>query len=1208
MMRLRTLELQGYKSFATKTVFQFDEGITAIVGPNGTGKSNVSDGVRWVLGEQSYSALRGKKTEDMIFSGTDGRARLGMACVTLVFDNSDGWLPVDFSEVTITRRAYRDGQNEYLLNGSRVRLRDINELLAASGLSRRTYTHVGQGLVDAALSLRAEERRALFEEAAGITLHNSRRSDVLNKLDATQANLLRLHDIVSEIEPRLRYLSRQAERTEKHRIISSHLESLLRTWYGYRWSLGQKFLRQVRERNNQSQQALDAQIGRLESVDRQIIEMRARRSELRMQLGEWHRQGSGLHDEAEAIQRGLAVGEERARLLTAQREELLGEAESIRTDLQAVQSLVDESQALLTQLEPDLAAVRYRVEVLSTQLKAHQEERRAAEKKQAQAEEQVRTLADSIAGNRARVAQLVERQDQLEQEIAECRDAVTAHHQAQATAAEHLAEKSRLLQQVTADMAATETERVAHLSARQELEKEATQLGDRVNTHRQQMEALNARHDLLSKMQRDLVGYHEGTRSVLKAARKLSQLSGIVGIANELLEVPPDLETAVETALGNHMQDIVVNTWADAEAAIAYLKKTHGGRATFLPLDTIRPPSRLEPPSTSKVLGIGSDLVTCEKRLIPVARLLLGRTVITEDLPAARGALRAAQGGFQVVTRAGDLVRAGGSVSGGSTGRGKASSGLLARQRELQALPSALAEKETALRALEAQIADNKRAHEEHQSALEGIARHHQMLQANRTTSEREQAALTRDAERAEQAAHWQQELLDRTQTQRAELDQNGKQLLAEIERLETEQTRAQPHAQDLASQAAALSAESLLTHLSQARTELAVIEGRHNSQRAILEGHQNSHSEILTRVQAKEHRAEELSREEEGLLVRLNDQRHRSTELNELITALTGLIEPAEAELDALEHRQAEAETEGNQQRQTLQRLEAEHNGTTLEMSRCQDEMAMLHRQILADLGLVDVDLNQDQVGQPLLPLHPLISQLPAVTELPENLEQDIQQIRVQLGQLGSVNLHASEEHEEMRSRHEYLTQQMADLEKATADLRQIITELDQLMEQGFSVTFEAVAREFKAYFKQLFNGGDAELVLTDPENLTETGIDIIARPPGKRSQSLNMLSGGERALTAAALIFSLLSTSPTPYCVLDEVDAMLDEANVSRFRDALTGLAQRIQFVVITHNRRTVEAANTIYGVSMGDDSVSRVISLKLDEPSDASGSQDE
>jgi chromosome segregation protein len=761
---------------------------------------------------------------------------------------------------------------------------------------------------------------------------------------------------------------------------------------------------------------------------------------------------------------------------------------------------------------------------------------------------------------------------------------------------------------VTADLAATETERVAHLSARQELEKAATQLGDRVNTHRQQMEALNARLDLLSRMQRDLVGYHEGTRSVLKAARELLQLSGIVGTVNQLLEVPPDLETAVETALGNRMQGIVVETWADAEAAIAYLKKTHGGRATFLPLDTIRPPSRLQLPSTSKVLGIGSDLVTCEKRLIPVTRLLLARTVISEDLPAARVALRAAQGGFQVVTRAGDLVRPGGSVSGGSTGRGKASSGLLARQRELQTLPSLIAEKEAALRALEAQIADNELDQEEHQSALDEMAGRHQMLRANRTTSEREQAALTRDVERAEQAAQWQQELLDRTQTQRAELDQNQQQLLAEINRLETEQTRAKTHAQELASQAAVLAAESIPTNLSQARTELAVIEGRNDSQRAILDGHQKSHSEILTRVHAKEHRAEELSREDEGLLVKMNDQRHRSTELNELITALTGHIKPAEAELDALEQRQAEAETEANQQRQALQQLEAEHNGRTLEMRRCQDEMAMLHRQILADLGLVDVDLNQDQVGQPLLPLHPLISQLPTVTELPENLEQDIQQIKVQLGQLGSVNLHASEEHEEMRSRHEYLTQQMADLEKATTDLRHIITELDQLMEQGFSVTFEAVAREFKTYFKQLFNGGDAQLVLTDPANLIETGIDIIARPPGKRSQSLNMLSGGERALTAAALIFSLLSTSPTPYCVLDEVDAMLDEANVSRFRDALTGLAQQIQFIVITHNRRTVEVANTIYGVSMGDDSVSRVISLKLDESADTSGSQDQ
>ena len=1197
-MRLKSLELQGYKSFATKTTFQFDHGITAIVGPNGSGKSNISDALRWALGEQSYGLLRGKKTEDMIFSGSDGRARLGMAQVTLVLDNSDGWLPVDFTEVNVVRRAYRDGQNEYLLNGNRVRLRDINELLAASGLSRRTYTVVGQGLVDAALSLRAEERRALFEEAAGITLHRAKRNEALSKLDATQANLLRVHDIVSEIEPRLRYLERQAERAAQYQSISAQLKDLLYVWYGYRWAQGQKRLHEARLAADKGQRALEAQLGKLEGIARQIGELRTRQTELRTHLSEWHRGSSRLHAEAESLQRELAVGEERARLLSAQREEVLSEIEPLQVARQAAEEHVGELEASVARIESELEAVRQRVEGVRVRLDAYQAERQGLFDRQSQAEREVRELADHIAGQRARLAQSGERRAQLDREAQENRQAVDGQRQKQAALQEQLIEKEGLLQKLLVDLDVLERGREERLGAVQKLGVQAGELEEEIATGRRRLEALHARQDLLSRMQRDLDGYYEGVRAVLKATREGTPLRGVVGTVAYLLQVPNDLESAIEMALGGHLQDIVVETWADAEAAIAHLKTTHAGRATFLPLDTLRPPASISPPGTSGVVGVASDLITYPEQLGPVARLLLGHTLVVEDLAAARRALAAMRGGFQIVTRSGDLVRSGGSVSGGSVGRDKASGGFLAREREWRELPAGIAEQETRRGAFQARLDENRRLQAEQQSALEELARRQAELQAAQAALDREHDALDREVGRIEEAIQWQKSRLDRLEAERSELAQNEERFRAEILDLEAMQSQAEERARQLAAQASSFSAETLLTELSQAQTELAVAEGRRESQRTTWDSQRANLAELSARVRVKERRAGELLDERETLLARLTAQRDQASQLNLQIQEVVARIEPAEEELAGLERRQVGLEADEGRAREVLHRLETEHSRLALEYGRRQDEMDMLRRQIEDDLGLVEVELSEDQVGQPYLPLQPLISQLPVIRELPEGVEGEARRLKVQLSRIGSVNLNAPKEFEELRARHEFLTRQTADLEQAAANLRQVIAELDRLTEQGFMATFEAVAKEFKSYFKELFGGGEARLVLTDPENLTETGVDVIARPPGKRLQSLSMLSGGERALTAVALVFALLKVSPTPFCVLDEVDAMLDEANVGRFRQELEKLAQETQFIVVTHNRRTIEAANTIYGVSMGQDSVSRVMSLKLDE----------
>jgi chromosome segregation protein len=1199
-MRLKSLELHGYKSFATRTLFHFDAGITAIVGPNGSGKSNVADAIRWVLGEQSYTTLRGKKTEDMIFSGSDGRARLGMASATLVFDNSDGWLPLDFAEVTITRRAFRDGQNEYLLNGNRVRLRDINELLAASGLGRRTYTHVGQGMVDAALSLRSEERRALFEEAAGITLHHAKRAETIARLDATQDNLLRLHDIVSEIEPRLRYLERQADRAHTHQVISTNLQGLLRTWYGYRWGQVHQQLREARLVESRAQAAVAAQVAAIEATGARIAALRSRQTALRAQVGEWHRHSSNLHTEAEALQRALAVGEERARLLAAQHDELVSEIERLEVTRAETQAKVEAARAGLEALAAELETARHAAAALHAQLDAQRARRQHYLEQQAQLERRMRQLADRLAGQRARLTQSDERCRQLEHEAEQARAAIAAQSEAQSELLNRLTDQDAAIQQRQAELARLAAQRDERLAAIEALERQANEQREEINTHRRRLDAMRARHDLLARMQRDMVGYYEGVRSVLAASGAGGTLRGVLGSVSQLLRVPAHLDTAIETALGAHLQDVVVRTWSDAEAAIAHLKATHGGRATFLPLDTLRPPRTLVAPTIKGVLGTACDLVECDSALRPMATLLLGTTIVVEDLPTARRVHAALNGGFQIVTLAGDLVRSGGSVSGGSVSRDRAGGGFLAREREWQELPSVIEAQEAAERALLNRLEESRAALAAEKAAAEQLARRAAAIETERAALERERAVLVRQAERAEETAGWHQSLVARAQTELERVHQTKTQLAAEITQIEAEQATVQAEADQLAEQVAALTAEVLLTELNRAQSALAAVEGRASSQQAILSSHTDALAEIETRLSARRRRAAELDAERTALAAQLAEQRDRAASLTERIAALRDQIAPAESELARLENEQAGEEESERQQRERLHRLETDHSRAVLDVNRQQDQINLLQRQIEDDLGLVELDLTEAPVGQPPLPLHPLISQLPSVNELPDDLENEIRRLRIQLSQLGSVNPNAPQEYEEVRSRHAFLVNQINDLEQAAAHLRQIIADLDELMESSFLTTFHAVAREFKTYFKRLFNGGDAELVLTSPEDVGQTGIDVIARPPGKRERALSMLSGGERALTAASLIFALLRVSPTPFCTLDEVDAMLDEANVGRFRDVLVDLSAQTQFIVITHNRRTVEAARTIYGISMGEDSVSRVISLQLDDVS--------
>ncbi|RME79401.1 MAG: chromosome segregation protein SMC [Chloroflexi bacterium] len=1195
-MRLKSLEIQGYKSFANKVKFEFDAGITAVVGPNGSGKSNVADAIRWVLGEQSYRNLRGKKTEDMIFSGSDGRARLGMATATIVLDNSDKWLPLDFSEVTISRRAYRSGENEYYLNGSRVRLKDVAELLAKSGLSRQTYTVIGQGTIDQVLSLHADERRTLFEEAAGITFHRKKRAETLNRLDETRANVIRLNDIVKEIEPQLRRLERQAERAAEYIRLKADLEKHLRTWYGYRWRQGQRALHQAVERLRYTETEVNTRRKELAELVQRITALKTEQSGLRSQLAGWYTENNQLYTQAETVRRELAVNEERIRQYLAQREEILAELEPLRAELQAQEQRLAEARQAVETARQELEQVQADLQQVRQDFSAQQARRQEVVNRQIAAERRVRRLEDSLTERQSLLSQLAERRDALQADQAACDTEIERLTAERGQLVDKQTQLAGHIQSIDQQLAALDTSEANLRAELSSLSEQAEQLKGRLVSLEKQENGLRARYDLLNRLRSEMAGYYQGVRAVLKPQ---SKLSGIVGTVSQVIRAPSELDVAIEAALGGRLQDVVTRTFADAEAAIQYLKETRQGRATFLPLDTIRPGPRIDVPNTPGVVGLAADLVEADPALHPVVEMTLNRTLIVKDLPAARQAFKAMRGGFQIVTLDGELMRSGGSVTGGRSQGKQAQEGtLLAREREWRELPGQLEALRRQHQEVSAQLADLHERAASVRQKLEHLAESRRQTQEKRQEAQSVADKLSRALEQVDQNLRWQANLKERAQADLARLAQREADTRQAMEQLQQEIEQARQSAEALAAEAASMSTESLQAALSQAQAAASAAESRYQSQQAILTNLTRACEQTATQIRAKETRAAELLAQKEVLEQKQAELSARRASFSEDLDRFAGQIAGAEQRLAGLEAELKQLETQEANLRQRLQRQETDYNRASLDAARRQDELDNLQRQIQEDLGLVNLEMSEEQVGQPVLPIEPLVSELPAVDELPPGLEEEVKRLKVQLKRLGNINPEAPREYAALKERHTFLTSQIADLEEAAADLREVIRRLDESMEEAFASTFKKVAVEFQRYFKALFGGGEAHLQLTDPDNLIETGVEIVARPPGKRLQSMALLSGGERSLTAQALIFALLKISPTPFVIFDEVDAMLDEANVGRFRDALVALARDIQFIVITHNRRTIEAANTIYGISMGEDSVSQAYALKLED----------
>jgi chromosome segregation protein len=1195
---LKSLELQGYKTFASRHEFEFAGTITAIVGPNGSGKSNIVDAIRWVLGEQSYNLLRGKRTDDMIFSGSETRSRAGMASVSVGFDNSDGWLPIDFSEVSITRRAYRDGQNEYLINGQKVRLKDVTELLAQSGLAERTYTIIGQGLVDAALSLRAEERRRLFEEAAGIGLHRSRREEALRRLETTHRNLDRVQDILAELQPRLRSLERQARRSQEYEQIQADLRVILREWYGFYWHNSQKDLVRVREYAEIQEKHLNEVRNKQDVLNKQVAQGRDELQALRSRLNSWHRQLASLHSQREQIGRELAVADERTRSFHEQKVSTENELNRLEEEISLLESRRETIREDLVRNQLELSHAADQFDLAQQAYQKRLQERLSVEK---QLSEVRKINADLQTKKNQLLVRLSERTTQLDRYQNEFVEAETALYKAKQAVED--AQKNLdliILQQHDVSEARQKIEQ-KYRNHQERLEKtdlDRRNLYTRLAEARAESARLNAQMNVLAQAEQSLIGYSEGTRLLLEAARS-AHLRGAAGALSSQLEVSADYEIAIAASLGEFLDAVILNDKTQVDQALDVVTEKHA-RGALLPLNQILVHEPVKIQQKDGILGLASNYVRVSPELQPAIDLLLGSTILVVNRKMAREALIGMPVGVRAVTLHGEIFHANGLVSTSSPGSENDTASSLSRSRQQRELLKTSEIKNSEISRLENEYASLVSKVDEFRNdgriLADELERMRQSERGKIGEFERARIALEREQEQV----NWYTKRLEQFRAEITHSTNSLKEYRATQTEIQDELNKTQENLRDIQKSLGNLPEDEFLEQvnhwktnrvvLSQANSALQLRLGEVNSQ---IDRLISARDELFGRRNAFTQASQEI--EDEKLLQREKDQ-----EIAFEIENLQKLVQPSEIELEQLENRHQKIQEEDESIRQVYSAAEHRYAQARINLNKQLDALDSLRRRIEDDFGLVEFEYEQTVSGPTPLPLDGMVEKLPVVTEVSADLEDILLKKRAQLRRMGAVNPEAQKEYLEVKERFEFMTAQVADLEKAEADIRQAVAELDQLMQQEFQRTFEIVAEEFKLIFSRLFGGGSAQLLLTDPSDMTNTGIDIEARLPGRRAQGLSLLSGGERSLTATALVFALLKTSPTPFCVLDEVDAMLDEANVGRFRELLKELSTNTQFIIITHNRNTVQAADVIYGVTMGKDSASQVLSLKLDQVS--------
>ena len=1180
-MYLKRLEMQGFKSFADKTVLEFMPGITSVIGPNGSGKSNISDCIRWILGEQSMKSLRGAKTQDIIFAGTQNRKSLGFAEASLIFDNTDGTLPIEYSEVTITRKIYRSGETGYYINKVPCRLKDVVELFMDTGIGRDGYSIIGQGKIDEILSNKSEDRRHIFEEAAGIVKYRARKEETEKKLEQTKLNLLRINDILTEIEGNLEPLQLQSDKAKKYLNLKEELKNIEIGLFIYNIEKYKQSLEEITKDEEIMNSTLNQEEGKLEKVKILKEELKDRIDEITTEIEQMQNIGFESQKEIERLNSDINVFETKI-------QNNIENVERYKKEITETEEKIEDLKNEIKQKESKKDNLKQNKEKFEKELKEKEEELNKLTKKLSAKEIEIENLKKEIEESADRKYEL---QSEISMQKANFENLEKRGHQLKEEISNNILELDRAKMQkedIAKGFYEIEANRNKTLKSIQEINREKEQINTKVKefdlqivNKTNEMRMKQTRCNFLIETEKEKEGYTKSVKELLKQCEQIKEIGkGMQGVLANIIEVPEKYEIAIEMSLGASLQNIVTETEEDAKRLIEHLRKNNLGRASFLPITSVKG-KKLENIKGKKigVIGIASDLVKFDKKYEQIILNLLGRTVVVDNMQNAINVAKENAYTFRIITLEGDIINPSGAMTGGSVA--KKTVNILGRSREIENLQKEVKKLEENIKKLEK---EKEEYLESSENIIEQIESQEKQLQEIDITYATEKQRVLSIEENIEKI----QKRIDNLKNEqaKAEENQNAIKISKEKNEKEIEEITEKNSAKQKEVDEYSLKnkdSQQYIDDLNLDITNLKIsVSSFNESETSIQEMTEMINKEIETHTKNNENKKQQIEKskqENEELKQSIEKTKKQIEEINLKVANSGDSIEKLKKERTEKNEKLSKKEEEQTQEFKIIEDLKAQIVKLEVKKTKTEEDITNIINKMWEEYELTPNNVEN--------------------YNKPENValtQKKVNNLRNDIKELGSVNVDSIEEYKNLKQRYDFMCEQRLDLENTMAKLRKMIQDMMTIMKEQFKEKFELINKNFGEVFKELFGGGMAEVTLTDEENILECGIDITVQPPGKKLQSMTLLSGGEKAFTAIALLFAILKINPAPFCVLDEIEAALDDVNVYRYAEYLKKFSKETQFLVITHRKGTMEAADTVYGVTMEEKGISKLLSMKL------------
>ena len=1180
-MYLKRLELQGFKSFADKTILELMPGITTVIGPNGSGKSNISDAIRWVLGEQSMKSLRGTKSLDIIFAGTQNRKSLGFAEASLVFDNSDGALPIEYTEVTVTRKIYRSGETGYYINKVPCRLKDVLELFMDTGIGKDGYSIIGQGKIDEILSNKSEDRRHIFEEAAGIVKYRTRKQESEKKLEHTKLNLLRINDILSEIEGNLEPLQMQADKAKKYLNLREELKNIEIGLFVYNIEKYKQDLEKVVQDIEIMQSQCNDEEGRLERVKILKEELKSSIDEITETIENMSNIGFESQKQIEQLNSDINVAKTRIANNNENNDRYLKEIEEQNAKIQELKDEIEQKEAKKDNLkqnkekfEKELNEKQAELDKLTEKLSSKELEIEGYKHTVEENTDKKYELQSEINAQNINYQNFEKRQAQIKQEmqstISEL-DGTRLNKEDIAKQFNEIENKKNKAQNSLNEVA----------KQREEANQKIKSFESNINILSSEMRIKESRLKFLIETEKEKEGYIKSVKSLLKDCENIKELGkGMNGVLANIIEVPDDLQTAIEMCLGASLQNIVTETETDAKRLVEHLRKNNLGRASFLPISSVRG-KKLDKikGNESGIIGIASDLVKYNKKYEQIILNLLGRTVIVDNMDTAIKVAKQNGYTFRIVTTEGDLINPSGAITGGSVA--KKTVNILGRGKEIEKLEKEIKEVKAKIQKLE----DDKQNYEE---SIEGILelsanleKELQEIDITYATEKQKVISINENIEKLEKR-------LNRLKEEQANLEKQKEEAVSTKGDLQVEINKIVEQNEELSkiiNEFAELNKDDqkYIDDLNFDITNLKIsVSSFDESEASIQEIQERINQELEnahTSIENKNAQIEQIKKDNEELEKSIQETLQKIEEVKESVNSSSSKIEELKKERAQKSEKLSKQEDEITAKFKVIEDLKGQLVKLDVKKTKIEEDINGIINKMWEEYELTPNNAEQYQK--------------------PENValtQRRVNSLRTEIRELGSVNVDSIEEYKNLKDRYDFMSEQRLDLENTMSKLRKVISDMTQIMKEQFKEKFKVINKNFGEVFAELFGGGKAELTLEDEDNILECGIEITVQPPGKKLQNMMLLSGGEKAFTAIALLFAILKINPAPFCVLDEIEAALDDVNVFRYADYLKKFTDHTQFLVITHRKGTMEVADTVYGVTMEESGISKLLSMKL------------